>query len=217
MKLFIYIILLIGLASSSYSQDTICFIKGQRVSAKVKEINRETIKYQKYSNLNGPIYTCYKNDVFYIKYENGIIDSIRIKKVIQNGDSLRIVNLVNKQLSYNDGRIFLNNVSIHNDDFLTICKYTSDHEKYNKIKLLINKVDSKQRKARGTGIASIPFFGIGGALGALGIYAAAWGNPDFLLPAIPFLATGASFAIFSKSQRKQILKLKAEAVALYNN
>lgn len=59
------------LTLSVKSQDVVVLKDGTSIIAKVTEINKEDVKYKKYSNLNGPTYTISKFDVFSINYENG--------------------------------------------------------------------------------------------------------------------------------------------------
>lgn len=60
---------------SVYAQDVIVKKDGSTILSKVLEVNTADIKYKKYSNQNGPIYTINKSDVMTINYENGEKDS----------------------------------------------------------------------------------------------------------------------------------------------
>ena len=53
------------------AQDVIIYKNGDEIKTKVIEVGQTEIKYKKYTNLNGPIFTISKSDVFMIKYENG--------------------------------------------------------------------------------------------------------------------------------------------------
>lgn len=57
--------------SEVLAQDIITFTNADEVEAIIKEINENEIIYKKYSNPNGPIYKVNKDNVFFIKYENG--------------------------------------------------------------------------------------------------------------------------------------------------
>ncbi len=59
------------------SQDTICFKNKTIVVAKIMEVGISEIKYQRLDNLNGPNYVSPKNEIFLIKYSNGVTDTIR--------------------------------------------------------------------------------------------------------------------------------------------
>jgi hypothetical protein len=53
------------------AQDTLYTVSGQKIPAKVVEINQSEIKYKKASNLDGPVYVIDKTDVALIEYKNG--------------------------------------------------------------------------------------------------------------------------------------------------
>jgi hypothetical protein len=61
-------------AAKSYSQDIITKTDGTDISSKVLEVNTADIKYKRFDNLKGPIFTIQKSEVFSIKYENGSKD-----------------------------------------------------------------------------------------------------------------------------------------------
>ena len=55
----------------SYAQDIIVMRDGSIVQSKVTEITSSEVKYKKYSNLDGPLYTIDKSTILAINYENG--------------------------------------------------------------------------------------------------------------------------------------------------
>lgn len=57
--------------ASSYAQDIIVMRDGSIVQSKVTEITSSEVKYTKYSNLDGPLYTIDKNTILAINYQNG--------------------------------------------------------------------------------------------------------------------------------------------------
>ena len=61
------------------AQDIIELKDGNQISSKVLEIDQNTIKYKKYSNLDGPIYNIEVGEVVSIKYENGEKDFFQAK------------------------------------------------------------------------------------------------------------------------------------------
>lgn len=68
------IICLFGITLTSFickSQDIILKKDGTEIKCKVVEIVSSIIKYKAYDNLNGPIYSTDKSNVFMITYENG--------------------------------------------------------------------------------------------------------------------------------------------------
>ncbi len=58
-------------AISMTAQDIIVMKNGDLIQSKVQEITQTEIKYKKYSNPNGPLYTIDKAAVLSINYENG--------------------------------------------------------------------------------------------------------------------------------------------------
>ena len=59
------------------SQDTIYFKNKTTVAAKITEVGISEIKYQRLDNLTGPNYLSSKSDIFFIKYSNGVSDTIK--------------------------------------------------------------------------------------------------------------------------------------------
>lgn len=57
--------------SALSAQDRIILKNGNTLEAKVQEIQVSEIKYKRFDNLNGPVYSLLKSDVFLIMYENG--------------------------------------------------------------------------------------------------------------------------------------------------
>ncbi len=70
--------LLVLLCAFSFSavsaQDIIMKKNADEIRAKVTEVGATEIKYRKWDNLDGPVYTIPVHDVFVIKYENGTTD-----------------------------------------------------------------------------------------------------------------------------------------------
>ncbi|MEJ8802607.1 hypothetical protein [Pontibacter sp. H249] len=53
------------------AQDVLLKRNGDEIQVKVQEIGLEVIKYKRFDNLEGPVISIAKRDVFMIKYENG--------------------------------------------------------------------------------------------------------------------------------------------------
>lgn len=70
--LFTFIISLFYL--SGYSQDIITKKNSEDISAKVIEVTSTEIKYKRFDNQSGPLFTINKSDVLMIRYENGTKD-----------------------------------------------------------------------------------------------------------------------------------------------
>lgn len=56
------------------SQDIITTKTGEDILAKISEIGLTEIKYKKFDNLDGPMFTMLKSEILMIRYENGTND-----------------------------------------------------------------------------------------------------------------------------------------------
>jgi len=75
-----FVLLLTGV--HSYGQDIIVQKTGDEIKAKVEQVLDTEIKYRKFENLTGPVYTIKKAQVFMIRYENGSKDVFGDQPVI---------------------------------------------------------------------------------------------------------------------------------------
>lgn len=57
------------------AQDIITKADGSIIKAKVEEVSETAVKYHRYDNLSGPVYSLPINAIIKIAYENGVIDS----------------------------------------------------------------------------------------------------------------------------------------------
>lgn len=104
------IISLLLFSQSSFSQDSIFFKNKNVLAVKLAEINQTEIKYFHFKSLDEATYTVSKDDVLFLKYSNGIIDTI--KSNTNSGTSLVLsikpdnesqkINIVGKRLYYDD-------------------------------------------------------------------------------------------------------------------
>jgi hypothetical protein len=74
MKKVLIFIFAITALNTTFSQDLIIKKSGDEIKSKVVELTSNEVKYKKFDNLNGPIFTLLKSEVFIIKYENGTKD-----------------------------------------------------------------------------------------------------------------------------------------------
>ncbi len=58
----------------SFSQDIITTKAGEDILAKISEVGHTEIKYRKFDNPDGPMFTLLRSDVLMIRYENGTKD-----------------------------------------------------------------------------------------------------------------------------------------------
>ncbi|PJA07179.1 MAG: hypothetical protein COX70_08010 [Flavobacteriales bacterium CG_4_10_14_0_2_um_filter_32_8] len=73
-KIILTLLITIFTLTLSFSQDIILKKSGDEIKAKVIEVNIDNIKYKVFENIDGPIYTISKTEVFMIKYQNGSKD-----------------------------------------------------------------------------------------------------------------------------------------------
>lgn len=71
MKKALFLSLFALLFTSLRAQDIIIKNNGDEIKSKVIEINDNEIKYKTFENLDGPLYTMKKSEVFMIRYQNG--------------------------------------------------------------------------------------------------------------------------------------------------
>jgi hypothetical protein len=74
LQFFLIFIFFISVLKTSYSQDIIILKNGDEVQSKVLEVSTDIVKYKKWDNQDGPIYTSSKVEIFMIKYQNGTKD-----------------------------------------------------------------------------------------------------------------------------------------------
>ena len=65
---------IIGILDVASAQDIITLKNGDEIQAKVNDARLSVVKYTKFDNQTGPVYTVDKADIFMIKYENGTKD-----------------------------------------------------------------------------------------------------------------------------------------------
>lgn len=63
--------LLLLSTAAAYSQDIITTKDGKDIQAKILEVNPSDVKYKKFDNLDGPVFTILKSEILLVRYENG--------------------------------------------------------------------------------------------------------------------------------------------------
>lgn len=71
MKNVIFISIIMFFISNLYAQDIIIKKDGSEIKSKITEVTLNEIKYKRFDNIDGPIYTIVKTDIFKINYKNG--------------------------------------------------------------------------------------------------------------------------------------------------
>jgi hypothetical protein len=80
-----------------HGQDIIVQKNGEEIKSRVEQVLDTEIKYRKADNLNGPLYTIKKTEVFMIKYENGSKDVFGDQPVISLTEKAPV-----KKISFTD-------------------------------------------------------------------------------------------------------------------
>lgn len=70
-KLLLLCISLFVATAAVQAQDMIVKRNGEEVASKIVEIGDRQIKFRKFSNLTGPVYSVASSEVFFIRFENG--------------------------------------------------------------------------------------------------------------------------------------------------
>jgi TM2 domain-containing membrane protein YozV len=82
----VLIVCIIALCSvgSAFGQDILTLKSGEEIEVLVTEIDQKTVWYKKFNNLDGPLYSLPKSDIFMIKYPNGEKDVFSLATTTQS-------------------------------------------------------------------------------------------------------------------------------------
>lgn len=111
MKKILLILTLVPLLT--FAQDNIILKNGEEINTKIMEINVSNVKYKKYNNQDGPLYTISKDEIFLIKYSNGE------KEILSNTSSnnSKSKNIKNKKILISGASTFYYQNTFENDNF----------------------------------------------------------------------------------------------------
>ena len=84
MKRILFLLVFFLSALTCYSQDIVTFVNGKSLKAKVLEVTQAEIKYRLFDNLEGPLYTKSKEEVFSITYSNGTSERFYMDMLASN-------------------------------------------------------------------------------------------------------------------------------------
>jgi hypothetical protein len=84
-KIFVMSVCLACFGMTLNAQDIITKKNGDEIRAKITEINIDNVKYRKFDNLEGPVHTLLKSEIFMINYENGDRDIIGNENPVSGG------------------------------------------------------------------------------------------------------------------------------------
>ncbi len=71
MRKFIFLLFSIMTLQIAFAEDVIYLTNGDEIKSLVSEVTSTTVKYKKFSNVDGPTYTINKSDILMIIYANG--------------------------------------------------------------------------------------------------------------------------------------------------
>tara|TARA_B110000858_G_scaffold191699_1_gene241325 strand:- start:710 stop:1411 length:702 start_codon:yes stop_codon:yes gene_type:complete len=112
MKKLLLLLILSAITSIAFSQDNIVLKNGDEINAKISEVGESNIKYRKFNNQDGPIYTKSKDEIFYIKYSNG-----EKEMFTNNVNNKSSNNTVDKKILISGASIFNYTNTFENDGF----------------------------------------------------------------------------------------------------
>jgi len=95
-KACILFICLLTLCSRLSAQDLLTLKNGEDIQVKVTEINKTSVMYRRFDNIDGPIYSVDKSDVLIIRYSNGTKDIFNINEKHDVVDKPKL----NKEIDY---------------------------------------------------------------------------------------------------------------------
>lgn len=81
-KQFIFLFSLFSMLTL-FSQDVITKQNGDEIKAKILEVTNTELKYKKFDNLEGPVFTMKLNEVFMILYQNGTKEVFNSSKNVE--------------------------------------------------------------------------------------------------------------------------------------
>jgi hypothetical protein len=94
-KMFLVLVFMVCFGSAIYSQDIITTTEGNKIQAKITEINADEVRYKNFDNQSGPVFVITGANVFTIKYENGDTDTF-VKNPATGKVDIRHTNATNQ-------------------------------------------------------------------------------------------------------------------------
>ncbi|MDR0845580.1 MAG: CsgG/HfaB family protein [Tannerella sp.] len=79
-KLFLMACCIAMYAGVSMAQDVIVTKNAEKINAKVLEVNTDDVRYKRFDNPEGPIYTLLKSKIASIMYQNGTVETFEAEK-----------------------------------------------------------------------------------------------------------------------------------------
>ena len=79
MRKLVLAVILVFVAGLAMAQDVIVLRDGSTILSKVEEVSETEIKFKKWSNMDGPLYSMKTSAVMSINYQNGEMDKFSVK------------------------------------------------------------------------------------------------------------------------------------------
>ncbi len=188
------------------AQDTIRFTDGRATAVKVNEITDVEIKYNRWDNNTGPVYVVPTNEVRYIRYVNGMLDTFAVAKPKVNEPVLETpayVDFVPKDVGFQKiqivgkQKLFYDHRKLSDNALFGVIKKHPDQGLKNLMIKEFSRV-SVYRQNRNIGFMMM----YGGIVGATILTAASGNNagPVFLLSSAVGI-TGSIIATINKNKR----------------
>lgn len=221
MKSIFLILLIIFTSHLGFTQDTLRFTRGEVKAVKVMEIGINEIKYVRFDNPTGPMYTVNKDDVQSIKFANGQIDVFEKKAeptTQQNNQPIVQANTVSgsEKISIHGTKLsYFNKPMGEARLWKVINQYPNGQKKDILIKEYQNMKSYKKRQY------AFGFVGLG--VGVAAAYVGFIGTlfSEDATPIIGGFAVGITCgvtgAIISSINKSKRLKKKVEVAEIYNN
>lgn len=73
-RIYLLFFIFCTIISKLSAQDLLTLKTGEDIQVKIFEINKTSVMYRRFDNVDGPVYTVDKNDVLIIRYANGTKD-----------------------------------------------------------------------------------------------------------------------------------------------
>ena len=74
-------LLFLLLPFGAMAQDQLLFLSGEEETVKIMEVTPDELKYKRWDNIDGPLFTVRKADLFMVKYANGTKEKFEAKAV----------------------------------------------------------------------------------------------------------------------------------------
>ena len=109
MKKLLFIVgFLFGAGLFSFAQDLITTKDGRDIEAKILEVTTTEVKYKRFNNLDGPIFTMSKNEILIVRYENGENEVFQSANRGYYGEKLNTTKTIKEGMKYKEYKDFYN-------------------------------------------------------------------------------------------------------------